>query len=55
MNKQDYLQYQIENALVESDASISGDGPAGGGGLLLLGNNILRLCIDRLSKSYDFV
>lgn len=56
MNKQDYLQYEIENALVESDGvDLLAMGRPEGAGCYCSANNMLRLCIDRLSKSYDFV
>ena len=56
MAKQDYIDLRINEALVEAEgfdllAMGRGEGPT----CYCAANNMLRLCIDRLSGSYDYV
>ncbi|MGQ9629291.1 MAG: ATP-binding protein [bacterium] len=54
--KQDYLEYEVNMAVVEGDrVDLLAMGRPEGPGCYCAVNNILRLCIDRLGKSYDYV
>jgi CO dehydrogenase maturation factor len=56
MNKFDYLDYQIEYALVESPSvDLLAMGRPEGPGCYCAVNHILRDIIDRLGRSYDFM
>jgi CO dehydrogenase maturation factor len=56
LSKQDYLQYEIENALVESDGvDLLAMGRPEGPGCYCSANNMLRQAVDRLTTSYNFV
>ena len=54
--KQDYLELKIAEALVESPGiDLLAMGRPEGPGCYCAANNMLRACIDRLGKSYDYV
>lgn len=56
MTKQDYLDYEVQNALVESEGvDLLAMGRPEGPHCYCAANNILRLCIDNLGNAYDFV
>lgn len=56
MNKYDYLDYQIEYALVEGErVDLLAMGRPEGPGCYCAVNHILRDIIDRMGRSYDFV
>jgi CO dehydrogenase maturation factor len=56
MSKPDYLDLRIQQALVEERGfDLLAMGRPEGPGCYCAANNILRLSIDRLSKSYDYV
>lgn len=56
MNKFDYLDYEIEYALVEGDhVDLLAMGRPEGPGCYCAVNHILRDIIDRLGRSYDYV
>ena len=54
--KADYLELRINQALVEEKGfDLLAMGRPEGPGCYCAANNMLRLCIDRLSKAYDYV
>ena len=54
--KQDYLELKIAEALVESEGiDLLAMGRPEGPGCYCAANSMLRACIDRLGKSYDYV
>ena len=56
MNKFDYLDYEIEYALVEGDrVDLLAMGRPEGPGCYCAVNHILRDIVDRLGRSYDYV
>ena len=56
MNKYDYLDYQIEYALVEGErVDLLAMGRPEGPGCYCAVNHILRDIIDRMGRSYDYV
>lgn len=56
MSKQDYLDYQVRQALVEGDkVDLLAMGRPEGPGCYCAANQMLRLIIDRLSSRYDYV
>lgn len=56
MSKQDYLDYQIQMALVEDEqVDLLAMGRPEGPGCYCAANQMLRLIIDRLAASYDYV
>ena len=56
MSKPDYLDLRIQQSLVEErDFDLLAMGRPEGPGCYCAANNMLRLTIDRLSKSYDYV
>ena len=56
ISKQDYLEYRINECLVEGErVDLLAMGRPEGPGCYCAANNILRLAIDRLGNSYDFV
>lgn len=56
MSKQDYLDYEVQNALVESaGVDLLAMGRPEGPHCYCAANNILRLCIDNIGNAYDFV
>jgi CO dehydrogenase maturation factor len=56
MNKYDYLDYHIQNSLVETPGyDLLAMGRPEGPGCYCAANNVLRMCVDRLSASYDYV
>jgi CO dehydrogenase maturation factor len=56
MSKPDYLDLRIQQSLVEErDFDLLAMGRPEGPGCYCAANNMLRLSIDRLSKSYDYV
>ncbi len=56
MSKHDYLDLRINQSLVEEQGfDLLAMGRPEGPGCYCAANNILRLCIDRLAKSYDYV
>lgn len=56
MSKPDYLDLRIQQALVEERGfDLLAMGRPEGPGCYCAANNILRLSIDRLAKSYDYV
>jgi len=56
ISKHDYLELRINQALVESAKfDLLAMGRPEGPGCYCAANYILRLCIDRLAKSYDYV
>lgn len=56
MAKADYLEYRIQESLVEGPGiDLLAMGRPEGPGCYCAANNMLRVSVDRLSKSYDFV
>jgi len=56
MSKQDYLDYQIQMALVEGDrVDLLAMGRPEGPGCYCAANQMLRVIVDRLSGNYDYV
>lgn len=56
MSKQDYLDYQVQMALVEGDrVDLLAMGRPEGPGCYCAANQMLRLIVDRLGKQYDYV
>ena len=56
MSKQDYLEYQIEDLLVEGESiDLLAMGRPEGQGCYCAANNMLRAILDRLARSYDYV
>lgn len=56
VSKHDYLDLRITQSLVEEEGfDLLAMGRPEGPGCYCAANNILRLCIDRLSKAYDYV
>lgn len=56
MSKQDYLEYEIQDLLVEGDhLDLLAMGRPEGQGCYCAANNMLRAILDRLSRSYDYV
>ncbi|MBN1955605.1 MAG: AAA family ATPase [Anaerolineae bacterium] len=56
MSKQDYLDYQVQMALVEGDrVDMLSMGRPEGPGCYCAANQMLRVIIDRLGKQYDYV
>lgn len=54
--KQDYLDIKISEALVESpQIDLLAMGRPEGPGCYCAANNMIRTCVDRLGKNYDFV
>jgi CO dehydrogenase maturation factor len=56
MTKQQYLDYQVQRALVETDrVDLLAMGRPEGPGCYCAANQMLRVIIDRLSSAYDYV
>jgi CO dehydrogenase maturation factor len=56
LSKQDYLDIKISEALVESPKiDLIAMGRPEGAGCYCAANNMIRACIDRLGKNYDYV
>jgi len=56
MSKQDYLDYQVQMALVEGDqVDLLAMGRPEGPGCYCAANQMLRVIIDRLGRQYDYV
>lgn len=56
MSKQDYLEYQIQESLVEGPGvDLLAMGRPEGPGCYCAANNMLRVIVDRLSKNYDYL
>lgn len=56
MSKQDYLDYQIQMALVEGkDVDLLAMGRPEGPGCYCAANQMMRVIIDRIGNSYDYV
>jgi CO dehydrogenase maturation factor len=56
MSKQDYLEYQVEDLLVEGErVDLLAMGRPEGQGCYCAANNMLRAILDRMSRSYDYV
>lgn len=56
ISKHDYLEVRINQALVESKGfDLLAMGRPEGPGCYCAANHLLRFCIDRLAKSYDYV
>lgn len=56
LSKQDYLDIKISEALVESpQIDLIAMGRPEGAGCYCAANNMIRACIDRLGKNYDYV
>jgi len=56
ISKHDYLEVRINQALVEAKGfDLLAMGRPEGPGCYCAANHLLRLCIDRLAKSYDYV
>jgi CO dehydrogenase maturation factor len=56
LSKQDYLDMKISEALVESpQIDLLAMGRPEGAGCYCAANNMIRTCIDRLGKNYDYV
>jgi len=56
MGKQDYLDYQVHQALVEGDrVDLLAMGRPEGPGCYCAANQMLRVIVDRLGKQYDYV
>ncbi len=54
--KQDYLDIKISEALVESpEIDLLAMGRPEGPGCYCAANNMIRTCVDRLGKNYDYV
>jgi len=56
ISKHDYLEVRINQALVETERfDLLAMGRPEGPGCYCAANHVLRFCIDRLAKSYDYV
>ncbi len=56
MSKQDYLDYQVQMALVEGEhVDLLAMGRPEGQGCYCAANQMLRVIVDRLNKQYDYV
>jgi len=56
MSKQDYLDYQVQMALVEGErVDLLAMGRPEGPGCYCAANQMLRVIVDRLGKQYDYV
>ncbi len=56
MSKQDYLDYQIQMALVEGESvDLLAMGRPEGPGCYCAANQMMRVIMDRMGKSYDYV
>ena len=56
MSKPDYLELRVNQALVEEEGfDLLAMGRPEGPGCYCAANNMLRVCVDHLSKSYDYV
>jgi CO dehydrogenase maturation factor len=56
MSKPDYLELRVNQALVEEDGfDLLAMGRPEGPGCYCAANNMLRVCVDHLSKAYDYV
>ena len=56
MSKQDYLEWKINEALVEGQRiDLVAMGRPEGPGCYCAANNMLRTCLDQLQTSYDYV
>jgi len=56
MSKQEYLDYQVQMALVEGDrVDLLAMGRPEGPGCYCAANQMLRLIVDRLGKQYDYM
>jgi CO dehydrogenase maturation factor len=56
MSKPDYLELRVNQALVEEKGfDLLAMGRPEGPGCYCAANNMLRVCVDHLSKSYDYV
>jgi len=56
MSKPDYLELRINQALVEADGfDLLAMGRPEGPGCYCAANSMLRVCVDQLSKAYDYV
>ena len=56
LSKQDYLDIKISESLVESpQIDLIAMGRPEGAGCYCAANNMIRACIDRLGKNYDYV
>jgi CO dehydrogenase maturation factor len=56
MSKQDYLDYQVQMALVEGERiDLLAMGRPEGQGCYCAANQMLRVIVDRLGKQYDYV
>jgi CO dehydrogenase maturation factor len=56
MSKPDYLELRVNQALVEEHGfDLLAMGRPEGPGCYCAANNMLRVCVDHLSKSYDYV
>ncbi len=56
MSKQDYLDYQVQMALVEGQrVDLLAMGRPEGPGCYCAANQMLRVIVDRLTKQYDYV
>ncbi len=56
LSKQDYIDIKINEALVESpQIDLIAMGRPEGAGCYCAANNMIRACIDRLGKNYDYV
>ncbi|TEU10810.1 MAG: carbon monoxide dehydrogenase [Anaerolineales bacterium] len=56
MSKPDYLELRVNRALVEEDGfDLLAMGRPEGPGCYCAANNMLRVCVDHLSKAYDYV
>ncbi len=55
-SKQDYLDYKINESLVEAEGvDLLAMGRPEGPGCYCAANNVLRLSVDRMANSYDYV
>jgi len=56
MSKPDYLDLRVNQALVEAEGfDLLAMGRPEGPGCYCAANNMLRVCVDHLSKAYDYV
>lgn len=56
MSRPDYLELRLNQALVEEEGfDLLAMGRPEGPGCYCAANNMLRVCVDQLSKSYDYV
>ncbi|MHB1132007.1 MAG: ATP-binding protein [Chloroflexota bacterium] len=56
LSKQEYLEYQIQQSLVEGPGvDLLAMGRPEGPGCYCAANNMLRVIVDRLAKNYDYV